>query len=100
MKINPGYGSYENAGCTKAGGEKRYEWYSGVLRSHFTTKIKEGVATLETVKGAKVVCQAESGAGSYTSAKTVGGFVIRFTGCEMLGAKCSSAGVEGEIALR
>jgi hypothetical protein len=68
----------------------------GVVEKGFTTTA--GAVKLETVGKAKVTCSAESGAGEYSGAKTVSGVVMRFTGCESAGAKCSSSGAnEGEV---
>jgi hypothetical protein len=98
-KVTTGTGKYENAGCTKSGGSKSYEWSPGVARTHFTTKIKESAtASLLTVKGSRVTCLGETSTGEYTGPKTVGGVVLTFTGCERLGEKCSTAGAAGEIA--
>ena len=97
-KVTRGTGKYENAGCTKLGGAKSYEWSPGIVKNHFTTKIKEATtASLTTIKGSKVTCLGETSTGEYTGPMTVGGVVLRFTGCERLGEKCSTAGVAGEI---
>jgi hypothetical protein len=51
--------------------------------------------------GPAVTCTTEAGTGEYTGLKTVGGVVLTFTGCEGLGAKCSSAeAAEGEVVTR
>jgi hypothetical protein len=93
--VAKGAGKYASATCIslKAGGS--YEWLPGVEKKKFTTKITEGAATLETVKGSKVVCKTETSTGEYTGTKTVGGVVLILTGCERLGEKCSSAGAAG-----
>jgi FG-GAP repeat len=95
VKVAKGAGKYASATCIslKAGGS--YEWLPGVEKKKFTTKITEGAATLETVKGSKVVCKTETSTGEYTGTKTVGGVVLILTGCERLGEKCSSAGAAG-----
>jgi hypothetical protein len=91
-------GAFSSSGCTapKIGS---LEWLQGVgAKPKFTTKITEGVATLETVKGSKVVCGTENGIGEYSRRKTVGGVVLTFAGCERLGEPCTSAGsTSGEI---
>jgi hypothetical protein len=98
VKVAAGTGEYENAGCSKPGGEKKYEWLPGVVKTHFTTSIKEGSATLETVTGFQVVCKSEAGKGEYTGLKTVGAIVMTLTGCERLGEKCSTEkAAAGEI---
>jgi FG-GAP repeat len=94
-------GQYENARCTEMGRKQADEWYPGVARTNFTSGTTEGSATIETVKGARVTCSAETGTGEYTGTgtTTVGGVVLTFTGCEWLGEKCSTAGAaEGEVA--
>jgi hypothetical protein len=93
-------GQYDNARCTEVGRKQADEWYPGEARAHFTSRITAGSATIETVKGARVTCGAETGTGEYTGAgtTTVGGVVLAFTGCESLGAMCSTAGAaQGEI---
>lgn len=60
---------------------------------------KSGVTTLETVKGAKVTCKADTAAGEVTGPKT-GTIKVTFTGCEFvtLGLACNTVGVPpGEI---
>ena len=93
-------GQYADASCTEPGAKWKYEWYRGVAKTHFTSKIARGAATLETVKGSKVTCETETGTGEYTgsSLTTVGGVVLTFGGCESLGQKCSTAhAADGEI---
>jgi hypothetical protein len=95
------HGGYSNGTCTTASEEKKgkYEWYPGVVKTHFTTKIKEGTkATLETVGDTKVTCTGETSTGEYTGPKTEGNMVLTLTGCESGGYKASSAGAaEGEV---
>jgi hypothetical protein len=106
VKVTAGTGIYENAGCTKPGGEKKYEWSPGfggprpLVKTHFTSTIKPTtVATLETPKATKVTCTGETGSGEYNTNKTTTGVLLKFTGCEGLAQKCSSAGsAVGEIA--
>ena len=77
----------------------KYDWRPGVLKTGFTTALKPLTTTkLETVTKVKVTCKGESGSGSITGAKTVGGVVMRFTGCESKAKKCTTAGLAaGEI---
>jgi len=97
------HGAFTAASCVKVSGTHtgHYEWESGVLNAHFTIKIKELTkVTLETINGAKVTCTGETGTGEYTSPKTVGGVVLKLTGCELTSgkAKCASSGAAaGEI---
>jgi hypothetical protein len=93
-------GEYANAACTKVGRRRTYEWYPGGASTGFTSKLTRGRATLETVRGSKVTCKTETGAGEYTATglTTVGGVVLTFTGCERLGEKCATAeAAEGTI---
>jgi hypothetical protein len=105
VKVATGAGKYENGGCTKLGGAQKYEWYPAfggarpLVKTHFTIKIKElTTVTLQPVKGSKVTCTSETGTGEYTAAKTVGGVLLTFTGCERLGDNCSTAeAAAGEV---
>jgi hypothetical protein len=100
------HGGFTAATCLVKSGTHTgpYEWEAGVLKAHFTTKIKELTkVTLQTVKGSKVTCTGETSTGEYTSLKTVGGVVLALTGCELarLKAKCASAGrAPGEIVTK
>jgi hypothetical protein len=93
-------GKFLNSGCTKAAtpGKEKFEWFPGVVKNHFTSKLKEGIPTLETVSGTKITCKGESNPGEINSPKSVAGVVATFTGCETTGLKCASAGQpEGQI---
>lgn len=100
VKVAKGTGAYGSATCTVPGGTKSYEWAPGAVKTHFALKLKEGVPTLETVKGQKVLCTGASGTGMYTGAHTVGHVELVLTGCELSKTKCATAGApnEGEIA--
>lgn len=75
--------------------------YRRVLKPGFTTRLTSGSVTLQTAKGAKLTCAGETSGGSYTGDKTVGGVVLKLTGCALAGEKCSSAGaLAGEIVSR
>jgi hypothetical protein len=92
-------GKYSNSGCTlvKAGAEK-FEWHPGVVKNHFTGKLKEGIPTLETVGKTKITCKTEENPGEINTPKSVAGVVAKFTGCETSGLPCKSLGAaEGEI---
>jgi hypothetical protein len=105
VKVTAGSGTYENAGCTKLGGEKKYEWSPGfggphpLVKTHFTSALKPTTtAILETRNATKVTCTGEDGGGEYNTNKTTARVALRLTGCEGLAQKCSSAGgAEGEI---
>jgi hypothetical protein len=94
------HGGFTKATCIEASGTHtgKYEWYPGVVKTHFTTALKENVVTLETVKKVKVICTAESGSGEYSGTKEVASVVINLTGCESGGLKCTTPGLaEGEL---
>ncbi len=98
VKVAKGAGKYASAGCTTPGKSDSYEWSRGVVKTGFATRLAAGSATLETVKGTKVTCAGETGTGSYTGDRTVGGVVLTLTGCELSGEKCSSTGAAtGEV---
>jgi hypothetical protein len=94
-------GKFRDVGCTKAAipGFEKTEWLPGTAAHKFTTKYLDGIPTFEAASGSKGTCKGESGSGEYTGAKTVGGLIMTFTGCEFVGVKCNSAGKpEGEIS--
>jgi hypothetical protein len=95
---------YDNSKCIKLASEDpgteeekikkgSYQWLPGVVKSKFTTGIKSGtIATIEWSTGTKFTCTGETGTGEYNTSKTVAGVVIKFTGCESAGFKCTSPG--------
>jgi hypothetical protein len=103
VKVGTGVkGKFSSASCTTAATTEKfgYEWEPGLGPNHkFTTKIKPTtLVAFETVSAHKIACTGETGAGEYTGRKTVGAVTFDFTGCEMSGSKCTSAGaLEGEI---
>jgi hypothetical protein len=92
-------GKYINNVCTKKSTAKTagsFEWESGAIKNKFAGT--GGVGTLETVHAAKVTCKTEASSGDMTSSKAVGNVEVTFTGCELVGFKCSTKGAaEGEI---
>ena len=96
--------NYDSAKCIKLASEDlgteaeklkkgNYQWFPGVVKNKFTTKIKPStIATLETVGGTKITCTGETSSGEYTGLKTIGNMVAKFTGCETNKLKCESAG--------
>ncbi|HYB23305.1 MAG TPA: hypothetical protein VED41_05875, partial [Solirubrobacteraceae bacterium] len=88
------HGRYANPACTKPSKHGSYEWYAGVARTHFTTRLSGSPAALATAKGQQIVCAGVTGTGEYSGAAltTVAAVVLTFTGCERLGQECSSAG--------
>lgn len=98
VKVSSGTGRYENNGCTKLGGVRRYEWHPGVARAHFTVTLAAGTVAFEALGRSLVTCKTATGTGEYSGRKTLGGVTLTFTGCEQLGQKCTSIlRAEGEI---
>jgi hypothetical protein len=106
LKVTTGTGQYAGATCTTLGGEKKYEWYPAftgpkpMVKTHFTTKIKELTeAKLQTVGGQLITCKGETGTGEYSGVKTVANVTIKLTGCHRgeLGSCQSSGAAEGEV---
>jgi len=96
VPVARGTGEFANGGCTAAGGERTHEWVPRLFKTHFTIDSTEGPIRLETIGRVAVSCKAESGAGDYTGAKTVAGVVLAFTGCELSGKPCTTAGAAAE----
>ncbi|MFI4984535.1 MAG: fibronectin type III domain-containing protein [Solirubrobacterales bacterium] len=100
-KVTFYHGGFTTATCLleSATHTGKFEWYPGVVNAGFKTAINPATtATLETVTKAKLTCTGASSAGAITGAKTVGNVLIKFTGCESAGAKCTTAGLaEGEL---
>jgi hypothetical protein len=95
------HGRFTTAGCQEESATQsgKFEWYPGVVNTGFSTSIKPTTAaTLETVGKVRLTCTGESSRGSITGSKTVGNLVMRFSGCESAGLKCTTAGLaEGEM---
>jgi hypothetical protein len=105
LKVTPkALTNYDSAKCLKLASEDagteteklnkgNFKWFSGVVKTKFTTKMKEAtIATLETVGGTKITCTGESSTGEYLNTKEIGKMVAKFTGCETSKIKCESAG--------
>jgi len=76
----------------------KYEWIPGVVKAGFTAAIKEGMVTFETVKKVKTTCKTDNGSGEYRGTQEVGNVVLKLTGCESAGQKCTTTGLaEGEL---
>jgi alpha-tubulin suppressor-like RCC1 family protein len=101
VKVDAGTARFEDSGCTKAGGGREFEWYSGVSKTHFTSATAaEATVTLETTSKEKVSCKAESNSGEYAGTKRLDGIVVRLTGCETTpgGVPCNTLGyASGEL---
>jgi hypothetical protein len=91
-------GKYTAATCTtrSATATGKYEWSPGVTNGHFETSAAS--ATFETATKSKLTCTAEHGSGLVTGAKAVGSVTLSFSGCQLAGQKCTTAGLEeGQI---
>jgi hypothetical protein len=91
-------GRYARSSCTATGRRRAYEWFAGVVSTHFA--LSAGSATVETAKGFKVSCTAASGSGEYSASTlaSVGDVRLAFSGCQADGGSCTTAGsAEGEI---
>jgi len=98
VKVAKGTGEFKTAACDSLEAGGSYEWVAGTeaARSHFSAA--GGSATLESVGHAKVVCSAVSGSGEFSGTREFDDVVLRFTGCEGLGHKCTSPSAsEGEL---
>src|SRR4029077_8771408 len=94
------HGAFTTATCAEKSPTTtgKYEWYPGVVKPGFTTKLKEGVVTFETVTKTKVTCTTEKGAGKISGPREVAGVAFQFTGCGSGGQKCTTPGLtEGEL---
>ncbi|HXR28215.1 MAG TPA: hypothetical protein VN772_01460 [Solirubrobacteraceae bacterium] len=97
-KVAKGTGAYGSSACITLGGTGDYAWTPGSAASGFTIRIASGVATIETVKAAKVTCAGETATGSYAGDRQVTGVVVTLTGCQHSGEGCSSSGAgAGEV---
>ena len=96
VKVATGTGKFTSATCIKEKANGSFEWLPGAEKTKFSTK--GGVGTLATLSGVTVTCKAQESGGEFTSPKTVGGVVVRFTSCESAGFICSTEGAKaGEI---
>jgi hypothetical protein len=96
--------NYDSSKCVKLASEDagteaeklakgNFQWFPGVVKTKFTTKMKEAtIATLETVGGTKITCKGEKSSGEYLNTKEIGKMVAEFSGCETSGLKCNSTG--------
>jgi hypothetical protein len=94
------HGGFTSANCSvpSAGHTGKYEWYPGVVRPHFTTRLAEGFATLKTVNGLKVTCAGETGAGEFSGVREVANLIVTFTGCARSGEPCTgTSAATGEV---
>jgi hypothetical protein len=99
-KTEVGKGAFKNSGCTKKAGanveEHKFEWapLSSAVKFTSLKKAETGEAVLEAANENKIHCknqkqtEGEYGPGKYEEKNVIG----EFSGCEALGAECSSAG--------
>lgn len=96
VKVAAGKGAFKTGSCTETMAAGNWEWLPGFVKPAFTDS--GSAATLETVGKASLACTLLSGSGEYSGQREVTGIVLTFSGCELAGAKCSSAGAgTGEI---
>ncbi len=96
VKVAVGTGKFTSATCIKEKAKGSYEWLPGAEKAKFSTK--GGVGTLATLSGVTVTCKTQESGGEFTSPKTVGSVVVRFSSCESAGFLCSTEGAKaGEI---
>jgi hypothetical protein len=94
-------GGFTTANCQEESATHtgKFEWHPGVVKGGFATAIKPTTtARLETPAKAKMTCTGESSSGSVSGPKTVAGVLMKLTGCEAGGVKCTTSGLaEGEL---
>jgi len=96
-------GAFSSAACTTFATEKAfaYEWQPGLgAKAKFTMTHNAGTAEkIETATKQKIVCTGATGSGEYTGTKTFANVVLRLTGCELSGVKCTGGegAAEGEL---
>lgn len=96
VKTAKNAGKFSGATCIKEKAGGSYEWEPGAVNGKFKTT--GGVGKLETLNGTTVTCKTQESGGEFTSPKTVGGIVVKFTHCEAAGFTCGTEGAkEGEI---
>lgn len=105
--VGSGKGAYKDNSCEEEAAGGGYEWTSGFSKTGFTSAdatetvekvVKPKKIEFETVGKATLVCENESGTGSYLGTTELTDVVLKFTGCQHAGAKCTSSGAsEGEV---
>jgi hypothetical protein len=107
VAVAAGTGGYSNAGCTAAGGSKKFQWLPGPgPKSGFTAVIKPATTLkLESVGKTKIACTGLTVSGSVLDAVSVLYGTFTFTGCQKENAKkehftCATrGGPAGTVAL-
>jgi hypothetical protein len=93
------HGFFTTSSCVtrSATQTSKYEWISGVVHKGFTDSFTT-TPVLETASKLAVSCTSGTGSGTITTAKTVGGVVLKLTGCATNGNKCTTSGqAEGTL---
>lgn len=89
-----GSGEYANSDCITSGELNPCIWSPSMKGEAFFSKGKTSFATA----AGTVACSGTRALGYYTSPKTIGNFPIRFTGCQLGAALCTSSGASaGEV---
>jgi hypothetical protein len=97
-------GGFTTATCVATDKEDNdgvYEWLPGAgtkpgFRTEANLTESTGGLTFETVRGTKIACKSESGAGEFVGTKEVRISSIKFKGCQASGAECSTGGAAAE----
>ena len=96
-KVAKGAGKY-GSGCAVHQSAGSFEWMPEAIKRGFSSS--GGKSVLETVGKTQIVCSATQTSGEYSGSKQVANVTLTLTGCEMRGARCSSAGAgEGEVRI-
>jgi hypothetical protein len=90
-------GKFATSNCKSLATHEKhaFEWMPGPgPKPKFTTVSKGELALIPHLAGRTTICTGEPNGGEYTGPKTVASVVLTFTGCEMKGSVCTSAGEE------
>ena len=95
VKVAKGAGKYAS-GCTVRQGAGSFEWMPEAIKRGFSSS--GGKSVLETTAKTQIVCSGEQTSGEYSGSKQVSNVTLTLSGCELKGARCTSAGAgEGEV---
>jgi alpha-tubulin suppressor-like RCC1 family protein len=103
LNVGTGKGKYKRSTCTELAEGGKFEWFPEAVKAAFTIadaseKIGEPKPITLASSKSTLSCTNATGSGSYLGNKAVTAVVVKFTGCALGGAKCSSAGAaEGEV---
>jgi IPT/TIG domain/Glycine rich protein len=97
LKVAKGAGKYAS-GCAVRQSAGSFEWMPEALKRGFSSS--GGKSVLETAAKTQIVCSGEQTSGEYSGSKEVSNVTLTLRGCELKGARCTSAGAgEGEVKL-